>query len=128
MSMDTQNKRYIYAMWMLRLGLAATYLYSGYDLFMHPGSWHWAVRGLPIFIQNIIDAIGIDTYLQFQGATELLFAIVLLVWFLPKKLARVVSALIMLEMIGILLLVGIDPITFRDFGLVGAAAALFFLL
>lgn len=122
---DLSSKK---AVWALRLGLGATYVYSGYDLFKHPGSWQWAVRGLPLFMQNIIDAIGINTYLQIQGVAELLFAAVLLLWFLPKKLAKFVSVLIVLEMVGILLFVGIDTITFRDFGLVGAAAALFFLL
>ena len=122
---DQSSKK---AVWALRLGLGATYIYSGYDLFMHPGSWQWAVRGLPLFIQNIIGAIGINTYLQIQGIAELLFAAVLVFWFLPKKWVRFVSILIVLEMASILVLVGIDPITFRDFGLVGAAAALFFLL
>ena len=122
---DQSSKK---AVWALRLGLGLTYIYFGYNLFMHPGSSHWAVRGLPLFIQNIIDAIGINTYLQIQGIAELLFAAVLVLWFLPKKWVRFVSILIVLEMASILVLVGIDPITFRDFGLVGAAAALFFLL
>lgn len=112
--------------WFLRLGLGITYLYSGYDLVIHPSAWHWAIRGLPLFIQQIIDSMGVNFYLRLQGSLELLFAAVLLLWFLPYSLARIVSLLIVAEMAGILLFVGVDPITFRDFAILGAAAALFF--
>ena len=104
------------------------FTYSGLDIIMHPTAWYWAVRGLPLFIQNIINTIGIDIYLQLQGISELLLGIVFLAWFLPRWLIRIAALVAAIEMASILLLVGVDSITFRDFGLVGAGAALFFLM
>ena len=114
--------------WCLRFGIAGTYLYSGYDLVMHPTAWHWAIRNLPQFMQGLVNQIGINTYLQAQGIIELLFAIILLAWFLPSSVVRIVSAIIALEMSAILFLGGLNSQTFRDMGLLGAALALFFLL
>ncbi len=113
--------------WSLRLGLAAMFGYSGFDILIHPTAWYWAVRGLPLFVQNMINAAGIDTYLMLQGASEVFFALVFLVWVWPR-LTRTVALLAAVEMVLILLLVGIDFITFRDFGPLGAALGLFFLL
>lgn len=118
------NQKYVE--WSLRLGLGVMFLYSGIDILLHPTAWHWAVRGLPFFIQNIINAIGIDAYLVVQGASEAFFALVFLLWAWPR-LTRVVALLAAFEMALILLFVGVDSITFRDFGLLGAAAALFFM-
>jgi hypothetical protein len=116
-----------YAIWALRLGFAAMFGYSGVDILVHPTAWHWAIRGLPLFFQNIINTIGLDTYLMLQGIVELLFALIFLLW-IWSRLTRLVALLVALEMATILLFVGIDSITFRDFGLLGAAIALFFLL
>ncbi|OGZ56643.1 MAG: hypothetical protein A3H64_01825 [Candidatus Ryanbacteria bacterium RIFCSPLOWO2_02_FULL_45_11c] len=121
------QKNYTYAVWSLRLGLAAMFGYSGIDILLHPTAWYWAVRGLPLFVQNIINTIGIDTYLMLQGASEVFFALVFLLWMWPR-LTRVVALFAAVEMALILLMVGVDSITFRDFGPLGAAIALFFLL
>lgn len=110
----------------LRLGLGATYLYSGYDIFTHSTSWIWALRGLPIFMQQMISNFGFENFLRLQGAGELLFAFILLAWFMPRRIVWWVALFTAAEMTLILLLVGVDPITFRDFGLLGAALALLF--
>lgn len=115
--------------WSLRLGLAGTYLYSGLDLVRHPTAWHWAVRSLPDFFQSMINAVGIDRYLQLQGVSELVFAAVFLAWFLPQKIVRIVAALTALEMLAIILMVGINNSgVYRDIGLFGAATGLFFFI
>src|SRR3989344_9403707 len=121
------QKNYTYAVWSLRLGLAAMFGYSGIDILLHPTAWYWAVRGLPLFVQNIINTIGIDRYLMLQGASEVFFALVFLLWIWPR-LTRAVALLAAFEMGLILLMVGVDSITFRDFGPMGASVALFFLL
>lgn len=112
--------------WSLRLGLAAVFGYSSIDMLWHPTAWHWAVHGLPLFVQNIITAIGIDVYLMLQGASELFFALVFLLWIWPR-LTRAVALFAAVEMASILLLVGVNGFTFRDFGLLGATSALFFI-
>ena len=115
--------------WALRAGLGAMYLYSGYDIVKHPTAWYWALRALPQSTQGIINNhLGIDNYLIAQGTGELLFALILFAWFVPKRFVKWVAALTAAEMFLILVLVGVDSITFRDVGLLGAAVALFLLL
>ena len=114
--------------WILGVSLAATYSYSGSDLLRHPKSWYWAIRPLPNFAQEAINSFGLDLYLQIQGAVELTFAVILIMWFLPRILISVVAALIAIQMVVILLLVGLDGVTFRDVGLLGAAISLYILI
>lgn len=118
------NNQKNYAEWALRLGLGIMFLYSGLDILMHPTAWYWAVRGLPLFIQNAINAIGIDIYLKLQGIGELVLACALLGWFLPRRITAVVALAATAELALILLFVGVNYITFRDIGLLGAALAL----
>jgi hypothetical protein len=113
------------AIWVLRLSLAGTYIYSGLDIVRHPSGWYWAIRALPDNIENIINSIGVDTFLRIQGSVELLFAFILLAWFLPKILVKAVALITALEMTAILILVGVRADTFRDIGLLGAALALY---
>lgn len=111
--------------WPLRLGLGVIYIYSGIDLIRHPTAWHWAVRPLPMAIQDFITAqIGVDRYLVFQGVGELALAFFLIAWFLPRIFPFIAAVLTVVEMALIIVLVGVDAITFRDIGLLGAAFAL----
>lgn len=116
------------ARWALRLGLGIMYLYSGVDIVLHPTAWTWAIRQLPIVIQNSIGTItgGEVAFLTIQGASEILLALIFLAWFLPYRLVRWVALLSALEIGFILLLVGVDAITFRDIGVLGASVALVF--
>jgi uncharacterized membrane protein YphA (DoxX/SURF4 family) len=114
--------------WVLRISLAVMYFYSGVDIMRHPSAWHWAIRPLPQFMQDIIQSIGIDTFLTIQGAIEVLFGIILILWFLPKVLSTIVALFSAVEMLAILIFTGIDAITFRDIGLLGASFALFIIL
>lgn len=114
--------------WVLRASLGLMYFYSGIDLIRHPTAWYWAVRPLPTIVQNVINKIGIEQYLRFQGVGELALAAVLLFKFMPRVLVILVAGLMVLEMAAILLFVGVDAITFRDIGLLGAALALYVIL
>ncbi len=115
--------------WALRLGLGGMYLYSGYDIFMHPTGWTWALRPLPQFIQSTINStVGNITYLKIQGAGEFLLGLALLMWFLPRVVGKVAGLISAIEIFLILLLVGIDSVTFRDIGVLGASLGLWFLL
>lgn len=113
-----------YAEWTLRLGLGIMFLYSGFDILMHPTAWHWAVRGLPIVIQDTINVLGIDTYLKLQGTSELVLACAMLGWFLPRGIMIVAALAATAELTLILLFVGVNYITFRDIGLLGATLSL----
>jgi len=112
--------------WVLRLSLGLSYLYSGYDLFTHPTGWHWALRPLPQFAQTIInDTIGADLYLKTQGVAEMIMAFLFLAWFLPKAGVRVAAFLSALQMAIILIFVGLTLETFRDIPILGASVAVF---
>ena len=109
----------------LRLGLGLMYLYSGYDIVMHPTGWKWAVTQLPDMIEAPIKMFGVIEFLRIQGATEILLGLIFLAWFLPRPFVRLAALISTVEMAAILLFVGIDTVTFRDIGLVGAGLALF---
>ncbi|MBI1839020.1 MAG: hypothetical protein HYR95_01830 [Candidatus Colwellbacteria bacterium] len=113
--------------WFLRLGLGGVYLYTSADIFLHPKGWYWAVRGLPQFAQGAINGMGIDNYLRIQAAGEFAIALILLLWFMPKKVVSTAGLLVALQMLAILLFVGIGLDTFRDIGLLGGGLALFVL-
>ncbi len=111
--------------WTLRLGLGLMYVYSGLDIFRHPTAWYWALRPLPSSLQVFINnEIGINNFLKIQAVGELVLAALFLAWFLPRRLLRLAAFLAILEMALILWLVGVDAVTFRDIGLLGAALAL----
>jgi uncharacterized membrane protein YphA (DoxX/SURF4 family) len=102
----------------LRLGLAFTYLYSGYHLATNPGPW---VGFMPEWFQNLLP-VAPELYLRLQGVGELLFAASLL----SGILIRWVALLSAIEMLGILLLSGITLVTFRDIAILGVSLSLFF--
>lgn len=110
--------------WLVRLGLGFMYIYSGADILRHPGSWTWAVRQLPDWIEWIPNVIGAERFLFLQGIGEIFLAFLLLAWFLPRKLLFIAAIITSAEMVIILLLVGLDAVTFRDIGLLGASLAL----
>jgi uncharacterized membrane protein YphA (DoxX/SURF4 family) len=110
---------------LLRLALGAMYLYSGTDIVRHPSAWHWAIRQTPQFIEDIIGQIGLDQFLVVQGYAEIALGAVFLIWFLPRVIVKLAAALSSLQLAAILLLVGVDGITFRDLAALGAALALY---
>lgn len=117
------------AAWSLRLGFGIMYLYSGYDLIMHPTAWYWAV---PLWLRTAISQIiALQTYLQLQGAVEIIFALVLFAWFIKPAVVKGIALLSAVEFAAILILALLPwseanfLITFRDIGLLGGAIALF---
>jgi hypothetical protein len=112
----------ISAEWPLRLGLGAMYLYSGYDLMANPQHWYGFVPRR--FSQAVSGIASVENYLRLQGAGEFLLGILFLAWFLPQGAVKTAALLAAVEMAAILIFVGVDPITFRDIGLLGAAFAL----
>jgi hypothetical protein len=109
----------------LRVSLAASYIYSGYDLLMHPKGWYWAINLLPEFVKEIIDLMGRDQYLKIQGAGELMLGFIFLAWFLPRVFVRYASLLVVLQMAAVLIFIGLSLETFRDVVILGAGLALF---
>ena len=70
------------AEWALRISLGVMYIYSGLDLMRNPTGWLWAI---PKWLQEIIESVmPVATYVRIQGAAEILFAVVLLGWMMPR--------------------------------------------
>ncbi|HEY4510049.1 MAG TPA: hypothetical protein VJC15_03635 [Candidatus Paceibacterota bacterium] len=117
----------IHPSWPLRLGLGFMYLYSGIDIIRHPSAWTWAIP--PWFSDLVGVFMSIDTYMKIQGASEVLLAVVFLLWFLPRRMVLFAALISCVEIAGILLLAPLSQflITFRDLGVLGASAALFLL-
>ena len=114
------------AEWALRVGLAATYIYSGFSIITAPDNW---IGYLPGWFTNLVNVLmPVSVYMRIQGAGELIMALILLFWFSPRWLLLIVALLSALEFAGILALSGIDIVTFHDIGLFGAAAALVLLI
>jgi len=76
------------------------------------------------FYQIVVQFTSIETYLRLQGVVELAIGLLFLAWFLGRWGIRAASIAVVLEMVLIIVFVGIDPITFRDIGLLGGALAL----
>jgi len=114
----------ISAVWILRISLGISYVYSGYDLFVNPKGWLWAV---PQWFSQLLTNAGIpvDTYLQLQGVSELVLAALFFAWFFGKWSLRIAAAVSAIEIAAILTFVGIDLVTFRDIPILGASLALF---
>ena len=103
--------------WALRIGLGLMYLYSGFDLFYNPARWRGFAPGW------ISRAIPVDIFLRTQGIGEIILGLLFLAWFSGRIGVLIASALSAFEMFLILIFVGVNPITFRDVGLLGAAIA-----
>jgi len=101
----------------LRLGLGLVLIYAGIGMFANPESW---VGYVPSWLGKIIAP---ETFLTVHGVFELILGVLIITgFFLPFA-----SLLLFLDMGSILLFYGVDDVTFRDFGLLMSALALFLL-
>jgi hypothetical protein len=106
----------------LRLGCAGVNLYAGFFLLTDPARFHTYV---PSWLSRIADAMAsVDAYLRLQGVGEVMIAIGLLGWFLPRWCMRLASTLLAVEMMLILLCGGVNAVLFRNIGILGAALSL----
>lgn len=106
------------ASWILRIGLAAVFLYASISSLQHPLEW---VGFLPNFLTKTISA---TTLLKIFAVYELALA----VWLLSGKLLKYSALICALTLAGIVVVNPSQLITtFRDIGLVFMAVALFFM-
>lgn len=102
------------------------YVYSGTSLIRQPLDWQGFLP--PWFGDMVSRFLPLPTYLAFQGAGELALAALFLLPFVPLVFVRIAAVVAAFEFAGILLFTGLDLITFRDIGLLGAAVALALLI
>ena len=108
--------------WPIRIGCGFVNLYAGYFLVTDPARYY---KFVPSWLGNIANSVAsVDVYLKVQGVGELVVAIVLLGWFLPKAWVRVAACTLAVEMFLIVIFIGVDSVTFRNVGLLGAALSI----
>ena len=110
------------SLWPIRIGCGLVNLYAGYFLLIDPSRYYKYVPDWLVSIANSVASV--DVYLRLQGVAEIAIAVALLSWFTPRSLVRMASIALALEMALIVLFVGIDSVTFRNLGLLGAALSI----
>ena len=103
-------------MLVLRLGLGLSLLYAGFDILRSPDTW---IGYVPQWVEML--GASREHFLAVHGIGEIVLGVALISSFwLP-----VASLLVALDFLSILVFYGIDSVSFRDFGLMMAAFALF---
>lgn len=99
----------------LRVGLGLVFLYAGTASLQNPAGW---IGYVPQFVSVVMP---IDTFLVAHSVFELALGVGLIsgLW-IP-----ILSTLALLSFFSIITLIGINEVTFRDFGLACMALALF---
>lgn len=115
--MFIMNNKILNPQFVLRIGLAGVFLYAGLSSLMSPDLW---IGFIPTWVSSIIPA---DIFLLVHGIMEVVLAFLLVGGvFLPFA-----SFVAFADLLSIILFFGIDEVTFRDFGLLAAALALYLL-
>ena len=106
----------------LRLGLAFIFLWFGIDKFIHPD--YWINAWVPFWFKEILGRFGIGN-LNFIYANGI-FEVVIGLGLIFNILVKLFAVLIALFLLFVIFSFGLNEVTVRDVGLIGAALALLF--
>lgn len=110
------------ATWILTIGLAVVFAWFGIDKFLTPAAW---LGWIPGWMDGLFWTSR-ETWLSIIGASEIFFAILLLI---PvRNVRRAGAVLIAIQLLGILPIAGFNDIGLRDFAMMMSAVALAVLL
>ncbi len=107
---------------LLIVALAFVFGVFGVGKFTSPIVW---IGWMPLWMDGLL-GLPKETWLQLVGASEILFAILLLIPI--RSVRQIATILIVLHLIGILTQIGWNDIAVRDIGLLMSSLALLFLL
>lgn len=107
---------------LLRLGLAFVFLWFGIDKFIHPD--YWINAWMPFWLQGILAHFGIGN-LNFIYANGI-FEVVIGLGFVFNIFVKLLALLTVLFLLLVIISFGLNEVTIRDVGLIGAALALIF--
>ncbi len=114
--MVSQSARARYAPTVLRIGLAALFLWFGFSQFFDPGSWmSWVPAWAPAF-----SGMSVYNIVIFNGAFEIIAGAALAF----GALTRWIALLLALHMLIITVEIGMTPIGVRDFAITMSTLAL----
>jgi len=104
----------------LRLGLAAVFLWFGIDKFFHPT--YWINAWVPGGVLSFFDKFGVNDlqFIYLNGIFEVLVGLSLV----TGIFIRFFSFLAILFLISIFAFIGFNEVVIRDVGLIGGFAAL----
>ena len=104
----------------LRIGLAAVFLWFGIDKFFHPT--YWINAWVPGGVLSFFDKFGVNDlqFIYLNGIFEVLVGLSLLTGVFIKFF----SALAILFLVLIFIFIGFNEVVIRDVGLIGGFAAL----
>lgn len=118
MAMQSQNA----AKWTLIIGLAFVFGYFGIDKFINPDIW---IGWMPTWLEGLLGFTR-QQWLSITGATEIFFALLLLI---PhRRIQQAGSILVALHLVAIFTQTGWNDIAIRDIGLLMSSVALFLML
>jgi hypothetical protein len=100
----------------LRVGLAFVFVWVGLKSWLEPDSW---IGFVPLWLENALP-ISLALFLKIHAV----FNLVLGFWLLSGRWLIVVAAIASFYILTVLVAAGINDITFRDIGLLGASVAL----
>lgn len=111
------SSRYSYLV--LRLGLAAVFLWFGIDKMFHPTYWlnAWVPQGVQEFMGRF--NVSGSQFIYLNGIFEILVGLSLVTGVFAKSF----SFLAILFLIGVLFFAGISEVTIRDFAMIGGFMA-----
>ncbi len=108
--------------WVLRIGLAAVFLWFGVDKFLHPT--YWLNAWVPGWALSFVGKFGVtgSQLVYFNGVFEVLVGLSLLINFGSKLF----SFLAILFLATVVAINGINEVMARDLGLIGGFLAILF--
>lgn len=106
----------------LGVGLGLTFIYAGTSSLLSPQNWIGFVpEWLNIFPELIKGIQFRESFLFLHGVFEIIMG----AWLISGYKTKIPALLSFLSIAAIILFYGIDDVTFRDFGLLSAALALY---
>ena len=106
----------------LRLGLAFVFMWFGIDKFIHPD--YWINAWVPLWFQETLGRFGIGN-LNFIYANGI-FEVVIGLGLIFNIFVKLFAIQIALFLLFVIFSFGLNEVTVRDIGLIGAALALLF--
>jgi uncharacterized membrane protein YphA (DoxX/SURF4 family) len=109
-----------HSQWVLRIGLAAVFLWFGANKFIDPQ--YWVDAWMPHWTQSMVMSVGAASqdFIFFLGIFEVLVAASLVTGFFM----RVFSSIAIFFLLAVLAVHGINEITARDLAVIGGLLAL----
>jgi len=105
-----------YPQLILRIGLGVVFFYFGIMKFFNPVFW---ASFIPVYIENLLP-ISINLFLYIQGLVEVIIGLALIFGFYTRLFSFLTASILFVIMVSL----GFNDVTVRDFGLFMMAVSL----